>query len=80
MHGDMDNNVHPSGTLRVADALIRANKRFDFMILPGQRHGYGPMNDYVFWRRLDYFAQHLLGAAPTDVDIVELTREQQIRK
>jgi dipeptidyl aminopeptidase/acylaminoacyl peptidase len=80
MHGDMDNNVHPSGTLRVADALIRANKRFDFMILPGQRHGYGPMNDYVFWRRLDYFTQHLLGAAPTDVDIVELTREQQIRK
>ena len=37
--GDIDNNVHPSNTYRLADAFIKANKRFDFMILPGQRHG-----------------------------------------
>jgi dipeptidyl aminopeptidase/acylaminoacyl peptidase len=80
MHGDMDNNVHPSGTYRVMDALIRANKRFDFLLLPGQRHGYGPMNDYVFWRRVDYFSQHLLGAAPSSVDILELERERPIRR
>jgi dipeptidyl aminopeptidase/acylaminoacyl peptidase len=78
--GDMDNNVHPAGTLRVVEALIRANKRFDFMILPGMRHGFGNMGDYVFWRRLDYFSQHLLGSAPMDTDMVELTREQQIRR
>ena len=38
--GDIDNNVHPSNTYRVIDALIKANKRFDFILLPGQRHGY----------------------------------------
>lgn len=80
IHGDMDNNVHPAGTLRVVDALIKANKRFDFLIIPGARHGYAAANDYVFWRRADYFAQHLLGAPPMSVDIIELTREQQIRR
>jgi dipeptidyl aminopeptidase/acylaminoacyl peptidase len=78
--GDIDNNVHPAGTYRVIEALIRANKRFDFILLPGQRHGYTTMGDYVFWRRLDYFSQHLLGSAPLDTDMVELTREQQIKR
>ena len=80
MTGDIDNNVHPSGTYRVVDALIKANKRFDFILLPGIRHGFGAVGDYVFWRRVDYFSQHLLGAAPTDVDITEIIREQQIRR
>jgi len=39
VHGDIDNNVHPGNTLRVADALIRAGKRFDMLLLPQQRHG-----------------------------------------
>ena len=39
MHGDMDNNVHPAGTMRLVDALIKANKRFDLLIIPGARHG-----------------------------------------
>ena len=79
--GDIDNNVHPSNTYRVVDALIRANKRFDFILLPGVRHGFGgAVGDYVFWRRVDYFAQHLLGAPPGGVDIVEITREQQRRR
>lgn len=73
--GDMDDNVHMAGTLRVADALIKANKRFDFFIMPGQRHGFGPMNDYFFWLRADYFAEHLLGQAADSVDLVELQRE-----
>ncbi|HUK18149.1 MAG TPA: prolyl oligopeptidase family serine peptidase [Bryobacteraceae bacterium] len=34
--GDIDNNVHPSNTYRLVDALIRANKRFDMIVLPGQ--------------------------------------------
>ena len=41
VHGDMDNNVHPGGTIRLVDALIKANKRFDMMIMPGQAHGFG---------------------------------------
>jgi dipeptidyl aminopeptidase/acylaminoacyl peptidase len=73
--GDMDDNVHMAGTLRVADALIKANKRFDFFIMPGQRHGYGPMQDYFFWLRADYFAKHLLGQAADSVDLLELSRE-----
>ena len=78
--GDIDNNVHPSNTYRVVDALIRANKRFDMIVLPGQRHGYTTDGDYVYWRRVDYFAQHLLGAEPGGTDIVELERERQIRR
>jgi dipeptidyl aminopeptidase/acylaminoacyl peptidase len=77
MTGDIDNNVHPTGTYRVIDALIDANKRFDFILLPGIRHGFGAVGDYVFWRRVDYFSQHLLGWSPDGVDIIEITREQQ---
>jgi dipeptidyl-peptidase 4 len=75
--GDYDNNVHPSNTMRMADALIKANKRFDFMILPGQRHAYGPDSDYVVWRRADYFAKYLLGESDQDIDMWELNREKQ---
>ena len=79
--GDVDNNVHPANTYRVADALIRANKRFDFIILPGMAHGFtGATGEYVFWRRIDYFAEHLLGSRPSGIDIVELERERQIRR
>jgi dipeptidyl-peptidase 4 len=60
-HGDQDNNVTPSGTIRLMDALIKANKRFDFVMLPGQAHGYGPMQNYFNDRLMEYFAEHLLG-------------------
>jgi dipeptidyl aminopeptidase/acylaminoacyl peptidase len=78
--GDIDNNVHPSNTYRVIDALIKANKRFDFILLPGQRHGYGPDADYAAWRRIDYFTQWLLGVTQDDIDMLELQREKQIKK
>jgi dipeptidyl aminopeptidase/acylaminoacyl peptidase len=73
--GDQDDNVHPAGTLRMADALIKAHKRFDFFIMTGQRHGYGPMTDYFFWLRGDYFSKHLLGRSSESVDLIELARE-----
>lgn len=60
-HGDQDNNVTPSGTIRLMDALIKANKRFDFLMLPGQAHGYGPMQGYFTDRLMEYFSEHLLG-------------------
>lgn len=76
--GDIDNNVHPAGTTRVANALIKANKRFDLLILPGQRHGYADMTEYFFWRLADYFTNYLLGdKTPRTVDIEEMNREIQ---
>jgi dipeptidyl-peptidase 4 len=61
VHGDMDNNVHPGGTIRLVDALIKANKRFDFMLMPGQAHGFGNMQEYFTQMLMEYFAEHLLG-------------------
>ena len=78
--GDIDNNVHPANTYRVIDALIKANKRFDFILLPGQRHGYAAAGDYAAWRRIDYFTQHLLGVTPEEIDMLELQRERQIKR
>lgn len=78
--GDIDNNVHPANTIRMAEALIKANKRFDFMLLPGQRHGFGNMTEYFFWMMGDYFAEHLLGDSKDDVDIMEINREIPLRR
>jgi dipeptidyl-peptidase-4 len=75
--GDIDNNVHPAGTFRMAEALIKANKRFDFFLFPGQRHGYGNMGDYWYWLRAEYFVRHLLGDDRWNADIVELQVEKQ---
>lgn len=69
IHGDIDNNVHPGNTLRVVDALIRAGKRFDMLILPQQRHGFGDMNEYFYWRLVDYFSEHLKGKSEKSVNI-----------
>jgi dipeptidyl aminopeptidase/acylaminoacyl peptidase len=75
--GDMDNNVHPGNTIRMAEALIKANKRFDFFIFPGQRHGYGNMSDYWFWLRAEYFVRHLLGDDRWNASIAELDVERE---
>ena len=75
VHGDIDENVHPGCTLRVVNALIRANKRFDMLLLPGQRHGFGDMNDYFFWRMADYFSEHLLGEHERTTDIPQLNND-----
>jgi dipeptidyl aminopeptidase/acylaminoacyl peptidase len=63
-HGTMDDNVPPNNTLLVVDALIRANKDFDLLLLPNQRHGYGDMSYYMMRRRWDYFVKNLMGAEP----------------
>jgi dipeptidyl aminopeptidase/acylaminoacyl peptidase len=75
--GDIDDNVHQANTLRMADALIKANKRFDYFVLPGMRHSYQPEADYFFWVRSDYFCRWLLGQEPDSVDIIELNREKE---
>ncbi len=63
-HGTLDNNVPPDNTLLVADALIKANKDFDLLMLPNQAHGYGNASNYMMRRRWDYFVRWLLDAEP----------------
>ncbi len=62
-HGTMDNNVPPNNTLLVVDALIKANKDFDLLLLPNRNHGFGN-EPYMIRRRWDYFVRYLLGAEP----------------
>jgi dipeptidyl aminopeptidase/acylaminoacyl peptidase len=62
-HGDMDDNVHPSLTIQVVDALIKANKDFDLLILPNRNHGF-TLDPYFKRRQWDYFVRNLLGAEP----------------
>ena len=64
VHGAMDDNVPPYNTQLVADALIKAGKDFDLLILPQARHGFGPDSPYMMRRRWDYFVQNLQGNLP----------------
>jgi dipeptidyl aminopeptidase/acylaminoacyl peptidase len=64
IHGTMDNNVPPFNTLLVADALIKANKEFDLLMIPNAAHGYGAASNYAMRRRWDYFVRNLLDEEP----------------
>ena len=64
--GLMDDNVPPSNTLLVANALIKANKNFDMFIIPNAHHGYGYARDYFRNRRWAYFVKYLLGVNPPE--------------
>jgi dipeptidyl-peptidase 4 len=64
-HGDIDDNVHPVETMRFADALMKANKNFDMLLVPNMYHGEsGEHAPYLVRRRWDYFVEHLLGVTP----------------
>ena len=68
--GDMDKNVHPANTLRMVDALIKAKKNFEMIVLPGNGHGFGGKADAFFERKLWYhFAKYLLGDESTMEDV-----------
>jgi dipeptidyl aminopeptidase/acylaminoacyl peptidase len=62
--GEMDSNVPPESTLRFADALVKAGKDFDLLVVPGANHGAG--GAYGLRRRDDFFVRHLLGQEPPD--------------
>ena len=64
-HGMMDGNVHPSNTMLVVDALIKADKDFDMLVFPNSRHGFGNSR-YFLKRRWDYFVRHLQGEVPPE--------------
>ena len=72
MVGEADNNVPPESTYRVADVLIKANKMFDFLTLPGSDHTSG--GKYGDIKRQDFFVQHLLNVLPPDRNIGELAQ------
>ena len=74
---DMDNNVSMVNTMRVANALIRADKRFEIQVYPGMRHSYMPIVSYVDMARGDFFARWLLGSYDTGADILELQNQRQ---
>jgi dipeptidyl-peptidase-4 len=61
--GELDRNVDPSSTMQVVNALIKADKDFDLLIVPGRGHGVGE-TPYASRRRMDFFVRHLLGVEP----------------
>jgi len=61
--GELDRNVDPSSTMQVANALIKADKDFDLLIIPGAGHG-SAEGPYGKRRRADFFVRHLLGVEP----------------
>jgi dipeptidyl-peptidase-4 len=66
VHGTMDDNVPPSNTLLLVDALMKANKTFDMLMVPNAHHGYGEASQYIMRRRWDYFVKYLAGGTPPD--------------
>ena len=54
-----------AATIKLVDALVKANKDFDFLIMPNRPHGFGS-DPYFVRRRWDYFVRHLLGVNPPE--------------
>ncbi len=69
IHGEVDNNVHPANTLRLANELIKKGKRFDMMIFPGKRHAYDEYTPYIERMMWFYFSEHLMGDRRENIDI-----------
>ena len=65
-HGTMDDNVPLNNTLLMVDALIKANKDFDLLLIPNVAHGYGAATGYMARRRWDYFVKNLAGGVPPE--------------
>jgi dipeptidyl aminopeptidase/acylaminoacyl peptidase len=66
--GELDTNVDPASTMQVVNALIRANKTFDLLFLPGRNHG--GWGDYWERKREDFFVREFLGVQPPDWNTV----------
>ena len=69
MVGELDTNVDPSSTLQVVSALLKANKNFDYLMLPGEEHNAGRGGEYADYgerKRFDFFVRHLLGQNPPE--------------
>jgi dipeptidyl-peptidase-4 len=80
MTGDVDNNVNPANTIRLANQLMKAGKRFEYVIMPGQRHGFGDFTEYAFWKLADHFNKYLMGDfnSSDGVDMMEMDRDKEL--
>ena len=75
--GEMDHNVDPSSTMQVVNALIKAGKDFDLLVVPGADHGMG--GPYGERRMRDFFVRHLLGVEPPDRNAVGVPADAAAR-
>ena len=76
----MDNNGYSAKTMRFVDALIKANKRFDMLIIPGKRYGYADAQPHFLQRMTEYFAQHLLDDKQPGADLLDKVGFQESRR
>ncbi|MDV3126368.1 DPP IV N-terminal domain-containing protein [Mycobacterium sp. 21AC1] len=72
IHGELDDNAHPYMTLRLADALIKADKDFDLIMIPGAEHALIGRQHYFLRRTWDYFVRHLHGSEPPSYRLAPL--------
>jgi dipeptidyl-peptidase-4 len=79
VHGGMDDNVPPYNSYLVADSLIKANKDFDFLLLPNARHCYGSDSYYMMRKRWDYFVQYLLNAVPPKEYLLKIEPDPRLK-
>jgi dipeptidyl aminopeptidase/acylaminoacyl peptidase len=79
MHGTMDDNVPPNSTLLLVDALIKANKDFDLIMIPNAHHGYREASPYATRRRWDYFVRYLAGVPPVDYEMKSWAQQDAAR-
>ena len=75
--GEMDHNVDPSSTMQVVNQLIKHNKDFDLLVVPGMDHGSG--GAYGDHKRYDFFVRHLLGVSPPSWPEVEAALKPQLK-
>jgi dipeptidyl aminopeptidase/acylaminoacyl peptidase len=80
--GELDTNVDPASTMQVVAALIRANKQFDFLVVPGENHNAargGQFQRYGQRKQFDFFVEHLMGVTPPqwNVPVVKTTSTPQ---
>lgn len=68
--GELDDNVDPASTMQVANALIKANKDFELVVIPGAHHTMG--EDFGEHKRYDFFVRHLMGVTPPSWDKVKI--------
>ena len=73
--GELDRNVDPASTMQVADALIRADKDFDLLIIPGGGHGSGTGNPYGRRKTEEFFVRHLLNGEKSPTTATSLVAE-----
>jgi dipeptidyl aminopeptidase/acylaminoacyl peptidase len=78
VHGEMDDNAVPHGTMRFVEALISANKDFDLLIIPNAEHGLNINRNYFIRKRWDHFVRHLMGETPPAYRIDDIPMEQPL--